>query len=505
MVITLLMAVPAVAEFTDQEKAEGVKLVRAYEDLGWALENTGDLELQVGSEAFATQIGSLSLTIVEAMHNVADSLGWLLDVNAAETHNSGETILSQGRARVLQECFINLDVNIDFLIDSALTKAAALSDNFDVSEIEARLIAARGRLESFDRTLPYLQPRIFPDDLAADGDTIIAGPHGQYNDLGERYHRADQYTLRRTWVEGIIPSYQLEPLAFAGDYENATKFAQRYTFALIRSFGMLGDITLPEDQATIDLMFNQGTTPRGPEFFRLALMEQLILNGDGNVNGFGLTEEVGMTHWYEAALNRWSAAVMRMTNPDNFFLVGDGMAHSYDGWRHFDAAMWDSLMFALVPGPSPSNCNPDPGPCEECPVCPSSEIIVDDMDPNTEFFGNWVLSSGALPWSGQSTAEFDGAHLGEVAWFKWLPNISESGTYEVWAWWTKHPNRITNAPYVIHHAGAEPTVVVVNQRANEGQWNLLGTFVFTGDGSGFVEIRGDNGQVSADAIRFVEK
>ena len=60
---------------------------------------------------------------------------------------------------------------------------------------------------------------------------------------------------------------------------------------------------------------------------------------------------------------------------------------------------------------------------------------------------------------------------GETA--TWAPNTS--GDYAIYAKWTAHANRATDAKYTIQHSGGSDTVAV-NQQQNGGQWNLLGTY-----------------------------
>lgn len=84
----------------------------------------------------------------------------------------------------------------------------------------------------------------------------------------------------------------------------------------------------------------------------------------------------------------------------------------------------------------------------------------------------------------------------------WTPALSAGGDYEVYARWTAHANRATDATYTIHHAGGE-TAVVVNQQQDAGQWNLLGTFTLNASGSDVELTDQANGIVVADTVRFV--
>jgi RHS repeat-associated protein len=73
----------------------------------------------------------------------------------------------------------------------------------------------------------------------------------------------------------------------------------------------------------------------------------------------------------------------------------------------------------------------------------------------------------------------------------------------VYAQWTQHANRATDATYTVTHAGGS-TPVAVNQQANGGVWNLLGIFSLSPGPAHNVTLTDlANGYVIADAIRLV--
>ena len=114
-----------------------------------------------------------------------------------------------------------------------------------------------------------------------------------------------------------------------------------------------------------------------------------------------------------------------------------------------------------------------------------AEIIIDNLDSNVTLTGTWAFSSGANPWAGTSIYSNDGGT------FRWLPTLYSGQTYEVFAWWTDHANRITNVPYRIGHAGGQATVIVNQQQNNlAGQWNSLGTYHFEPGAGSYVEVSG---------------
>ena len=78
---------------------------------------------------------------------------------------------------------------------------------------------------------------------------------------------------------------------------------------------------------------------------------------------------------------------------------------------------------------------------------------------------------------------------------------TQAGNYDLYAKWTSHANRASDAPFNVSHTTGE-TPLVVNQQTNGAQWNLLGNFVF--DMTSTVSLSDQaNGYVIADALRVV--
>ncbi len=131
-------------------------------------------------------------------------------------------------------------------------------------------------------------------------------------------------------------------------------------------------------------------------------------------------------------------------------------------------------------------------------LAPAVETIVDNLDANTSRVGTWPNSSGPNPYDGNSVYSNSGGT------FTWQPNLASSGSYQVYAWWTYHSSRSTTVPYRISHDGGT-TAVIANQKdqALGGQWVLLGVYNFTAGVNGEVSVSSENGQASADAVRWV--
>jgi hypothetical protein len=130
----------------------------------------------------------------------------------------------------------------------------------------------------------------------------------------------------------------------------------------------------------------------------------------------------------------------------------------------------------------------------------STEIVVDNNDENTATTGSWIISSGLNPWEGESMYSNSGST------FRWIPNVTVAGTYDVYAWWTYHSNRSSSVPYRIMYGQAESAdTVTVDQHdsALGGQWNLLGRYYFEAGSAGYVEVSSENGQCCADAVMLV--
>ena len=129
----------------------------------------------------------------------------------------------------------------------------------------------------------------------------------------------------------------------------------------------------------------------------------------------------------------------------------------------------------------------------------STEIIIDDLDPNTESTGTWKVSSGENPWDGRSLYNNNG-NL-----FRWLPTITTAGTYDAFVWFTHHPNRSDQVPYRVGDAVGVLLETIVDQSnaTLAGKWHPIGTVTLNAGTDHYVEVSSENGQASADAVRFV--
>jgi hypothetical protein len=117
--------------------------------------------------------------------------------------------------------------------------------------------------------------------------------------------------------------------------------------------------------------------------------------------------------------------------------------------------------------------------------------------------GSWSVGTGSADKFGVDY-RFKSQGTGAAS-FLYSPNIFTAGNYNIYEWHPVGSNRTLGAPHIISYSGGS-TTVNVNQQANGGKWNLLGTFNLAVGSSTSVRITdafADAGQlVMADAIKF---
>jgi hypothetical protein len=128
-----------------------------------------------------------------------------------------------------------------------------------------------------------------------------------------------------------------------------------------------------------------------------------------------------------------------------------------------------------------------------------AEVIVDNLDAATSSTGSWFTSGSSGFWATNSLAS-----LVPGSTFTFNANLVPGTSYQVYAWWTTGFNRYTAVPYQIRDGVTLLGTVNVNQFVNGGQWNLLGTYTFSGPAGVTVLAAPSSAfSVCADAVRFV--
>lgn len=135
------------------------------------------------------------------------------------------------------------------------------------------------------------------------------------------------------------------------------------------------------------------------------------------------------------------------------------------------------------------------------------DIIIDDDDGSPTYTENGSWSDGTDANAYGGNFRYDPSWLNEDKYATFTPNIQVAGNYNVFEWHPSSSQAPDAAPHVIVYNGGTATVNV-NQEANGGQWNLLGTYNFSTGTSGYVRILDDDwfefdgAYVRSDAMRF---
>jgi hypothetical protein len=128
-------------------------------------------------------------------------------------------------------------------------------------------------------------------------------------------------------------------------------------------------------------------------------------------------------------------------------------------------------------------------------------IVLDDAA--AEKTGDWQASSSVSGFVGSGYLHDGNANKGKML-VTFKTDVA-SGKYEVRLWYTANPNRATDVPVVVHHAGGE-TKLAINQKQHpplDGQSISLGKFKFEKSAAVVISSDGTDGHVIADAVQLV--
>lgn len=134
----------------------------------------------------------------------------------------------------------------------------------------------------------------------------------------------------------------------------------------------------------------------------------------------------------------------------------------------------------------------------------AQSITVDNSDPAfTILYGSWSTGAYGQPYGNDYNWALTTATGESPAAVEWRPDLPGAGPYEVTIWYVQGANRAEDAPFTVHHAGGQ-TTVLVDQTTSGETWFPLGTFTFDAGDDGYVTLH--NGAspsvVIADAVRF---
>ena len=141
----------------------------------------------------------------------------------------------------------------------------------------------------------------------------------------------------------------------------------------------------------------------------------------------------------------------------------------------------------------------------ETGAAPPTLQVIDNGDSGYRTTGTWSTSTnGGLDGDHQWTASGSGADIAS-----WTFDVTPGGEYQVAATWLPAINRATDAPYTVIDGDTALETVTVNQELTPGDlndkgagWEILGTYIVTGD-TLTVELSDvANQYVIADAVRI---
>jgi hypothetical protein len=122
---------------------------------------------------------------------------------------------------------------------------------------------------------------------------------------------------------------------------------------------------------------------------------------------------------------------------------------------------------------------------------------IDNSSAGFSVVGSWATASSAADKYGADYRYKSTAPVSEPA--SWSASVA-SGTYNIYAWWSAGTNRSTAAPYILP---GNSTGTPMNQQANGGKWNLVGSKSLSGTATTKLSCWATTGYVViADAIRY---
>jgi len=135
------------------------------------------------------------------------------------------------------------------------------------------------------------------------------------------------------------------------------------------------------------------------------------------------------------------------------------------------------------------------------PVNTEPDGVIDNTDAGFSVAGNWSTSSNIDGYYGidyRYAAPGDGATTAN-----WSFAISEDGNYSIYAQWTAHPLRASDAPYTIYLNGTAVETVFIDQQDNGGRFNLLGSYNLVPGTLEVVLNNNASNYVVADAVQLI--
>jgi hypothetical protein len=214
----------------------------------------------------------------------------------------------------------------------------------------------------------------------------------------------------------------------------------------------------------------------------------------GDIYGFSasVSDRREVSLWWTASANRSAAVTVEIY--DATTLLDTVIVN-----QRINGSQWNSLGTYDLDGPvevriistgGGSVTIADAVRLEEVPAQP--DIVLDTGDP-----GTWSTSiaSGA-----QGNPSLYSLNAGDT--YSFSTNVF--CLREVSLWWTAGSNRSAAVSVEIYDGTTLLDTVVVNQKINGSQWNVLGSYAFTGMAEIRILSSGDGLATVADAVKFAQ-
>lgn len=411
-----LLAAPAHAEFTSQEKAEVLRLIevarlqaQAANMLTYQLGATPEIATDVQA-ALEDLLGNFA----GARRDVIKGFGYLADI---DPFNNTDPLFPANlpRSEVVQLAFEQIakaSSNHDrarLHIQSALDHPSCTGGCGLVATALDLVDDADVLIAGFDTTLPYTEPRLDTNlafaQLFTDNprlESAVAGPHGDYRVIGfELVSTVDEYTIR-AWLDMMKVAITQPSLANrARQFGAAMWDVLRWNGEVL---GLLVGAEVPSLVDDIDLMASLGTTDRDRSFWQVAMMFELLTTRAPNGGDvFGRSPE-GMPKAWKTACIAFEGLILADPGASaESKIAADAMEHMCDAWAAADHAAWSIQKFKhslntgrpggapppadVVCGPgtfldestTPAQCLPDPVTPPECPTFAAHLVLVDEV------------------------------------------------------------------------------------------------------------------------------
>lgn len=224
---------------------------------------------------------------------------------------------------------------------------------------------------------------------------------------------------------------------------------------------------------------------------------------------FTLTADDGARVWVDGGLllDQWSGQAGTAGSASRFVTQGPHpiIVEYYE--NSGDASINLSWQSGPPTGPTPgATTAPTAAPTQ--PPTPSCEIIIDDQDagfqeggPTSSWYSRSVGYKGHTYWTYNSDAQV-------YNFAKWIPQLPQTGDYEVYAFIPRQRADTKSARYRIYHNGQEGSKWL-DQSIYFDKWVPLGTYYFAADGNEYVYLDDVTGEpyasrkIGFDAVKFV--